>query len=308
MDAVKIRNVYTYTLACKEIIRERKGVVFSYGSSEKWAEAAPLPGRSHESLEDVLHALSRLHKGEPSHLPASLAFALDTLDLPALAAPVEICRLLAGTPQQILQDAKRLQSEGATCVKVKVSGLPIQEAAVLAQELKNMFQLRIDTNRSWTLEEALLFADHFSEEEIEFFEEPLQNPRELAFFPLPFALDESLLEPSIESLLHLPNLRTLVLKPTLLGGKKACLQWIARCRKLGLEWVISSAFESGIGTLQLARLLAVLPSCGTLAGLDSYSFLAEDLLETPLELYGGLLNLPKSLAIKSQFLSLNGVL
>ncbi len=298
MDAM-IGNIYTYTLPCKEILRERKGIVFTYGPSAKWAEASPLPGRSHDTFEEVLEVLGQLRRDIPKTLPPSLAFALDTHDLLGFSSPLPICRLLAGSSEKIIEDAKRLHLEGATYVKVKVTGLPIGEAVALVQELQRMFRVRIDANRSWSLEEAYNFTEHFSIDDIEFFEEPLQNPSELAFFPLPFALDESLLEPSIEPLLSLPNLHTLVLKPTLLGGKAGCLYWIQRCMELKLQWVISSAFESGIGILQLARLLASLPPCSAPAGLDSYSFLAEDLLETPLEFYGGTLKVPENFHVQN---------
>lgn len=301
LDAVKINRVFTYTLPCKAIFQERKVVLFSYfdkTGNEQWAEAAPLPGRSRETCEDVLQAIDHLSKAEPCpFIPFSLRFAMDAPHLPPLAGPVEICRLLVGNPKQILHNAEQLHREGTSCVKVKVTGLPIEEAVSVVKELKKHFRLRIDANRSWSLQEGLTFARHFSKEDeaIEFFEEPLASPQDLKNFPLPIALDESLLEPPLDPLLSLPNLRALVLKPSVFGGKEECLHWIATCRDHNLKWVISSAFESGIGTLQLARLHSVLPSCGCLPGFDSYSYIKKDLLATPLVLKGGMLIPPKSL-------------
>lgn len=304
LDAVKINRVFTCTLPCKEIFRERKVVLFSFFDkmgNEQWAEAAPLPGRNRETCDDVLQAIDHLSKAEPCpFIPPSLRFALDAPHLPPLTGPVEICRLLVGTPQQILKKAEKLHREGASCVKVKVTGLPIEEAASLVKELKKHFRLRIDANRCWSLQEGLAFARHFSKEDeaIEYFEEPLASPQDLKNFPLPFALDESLLEPPLDPLLSLPNLRALILKPSVFGGKEECLHWITTCRDHNLKWVISSAFESGIGTLQLARLYSALPSCGSLPGFDSYSYIEQDLLAIPLELRGGSLIPPKSIALR----------
>ena len=135
--------------------------------------------------------------------------------------PLEICRLLAGSAKQILKKAEQLYHEGTKSVKVKVSNFSIQEAVALVEDLKQLFRLRIDANRKWELQDALNFCSHFGENEIEFFEEPLRNSIELHSFPLPFALDESLIESPqlLEQLLQIPNLHTLVIKPSVLGGK-----------------------------------------------------------------------------------------
>lgn len=301
---MKIHRVITCNLPCKEVLRERKVVLFSFldkENKEHWAEAAPLPGRNRETCEDVVQAIDHLIKAEPCpFIPPSLRFALDAPLLPPLQHPLEICRLLVGTPKQILKTAEELHREETKCVKVKVTGLPLPEAIALVKELKKIFKLRIDANRSWSLKEALEFARHFSkdDESIEYFEEPLANPRELGAFPLPIALDESLLEPPLDPLLRLPNLYALAIKPTVFGGKEACMHWIDTCREHNIKWVICSAFESGVGILQLARLFSTLPSSGCLPGFDTYSYLEQDLLAEALVLKGGKLFPPKSSALR----------
>ncbi len=307
VDAVKIQNIFTATLPCSAILSKREIVVFTYLDhlkQEQWAEASPLPGRSQETIQDVLDALNRFSKGISAPLPPSLQFALDTTLLPPFEKPLKICRLLSGTPQQILKIAERLYQEGATHVKVKVADIKIQESVALIKELKHFFRLRIDSNRSWGMEEAKVIMHNFSPEDpsIEFFEEPLRIPHELRNFPLPIALDESLAEKSIDHFLSFPMLRALVIKPSLLGGIAACEQWMSICQQRHLQYVWSSAFESGIGILQLARLAAQYPSSNSPPGFDSYSFLSQDLLATPLLLHGGTLTPPEQLVMRRNLL------
>lgn len=294
----RIEQIFTATLTCKANFPDRKVILFSCTDTQgnvTWAEASPLAGRNRETPEDVLDALHKMQAGEPLAMrPPSLDFALDTLDLPPLTSSLPICRLLCGSPKEILEKATLLAEEGATSVKVKIANVSLNDAISLIKELKKLFQLRIDVNKRWTLEQSLEFARHFSPDDpsIAYFEEPLKNFRELEAFPLPFALDESLTQPYAEEAFGFKNLRALVLKPTVLGGINACLHWINLCKKHNRQWVIGSAFESGIGTIQLAKFSMCLPS-PLLPGLDSYSYLERDLLVTPLKLHGSQL-LPSS--------------
>jgi len=303
---VKIGRVFTCALPCKEVFHTKMVVIFSFldaQGKETWAEASPLPARSRETFDEVIDALSALKQGKTlSHIPSSLQFAMDATTLPPLDKPIPISRLLAGSPKQILETAEKLHREGTTCVKVKITGLDIQEEISLLKELKKNFTLRIDANRSLSLQEAMTFASHFdpADPSIEYFEEPLRFPLELNKFPLPFALDESLIEPHLELLLTFANLRALVLKPSVIGGRAACLEWMQR--RPDLKCVLSSAFESGIGILQLARLYTSLPSLANYPGLDSYSYLEEDVLQIPLELRGGFLIPPKDFAVRETML------
>ena len=69
--------------------------------------------------------------------------------------------------------------------------------------------------------------------------------------PIPIALDEELI--GIHSLVDKQNLleeiqpQYIILKPSLIGGVKACQEWIALAHKNNIEWWITSALESNIG-------------------------------------------------------------
>jgi O-succinylbenzoate synthase len=75
-----------------------------------------------------------------------------------------------------------------------------------------------------------------------------------------------------------------VLKPTLLGGISRTLRAAGRAHRLGVTPVISSAYESGVGTAALVALAAGIGDRPVAAGLDTYRMMAEDVLETPLNL------------------------
>jgi O-succinylbenzoate synthase len=75
-----------------------------------------------------------------------------------------------------------------------------------------------------------------------------------------------------------------VLKPTLLGGISRTLRAAGRAHRLGVTPVISSAYESGVGTAALVALAAGIGDRPVAAGLDTYHMMAEDVLETPLNL------------------------
>ncbi len=75
-----------------------------------------------------------------------------------------------------------------------------------------------------------------------------------------------------------------VLKPTLLGGISRTLRMAERALRLGVTPVVSSAYESGVGTAALVALAAGIGDRPVPAGLDTYRAMAEDVLETPLNL------------------------
>jgi O-succinylbenzoate synthase len=75
-----------------------------------------------------------------------------------------------------------------------------------------------------------------------------------------------------------------VLKPTLLGGISNTLRMAGRALRLGMTPVVSSAYESGVGTAALVALAAGIGDHPVPAGLDTYRALANDVLDTPLGL------------------------
>ena len=76
--------------------------------------------------------------------------------------------------------------------------------------------------------------------------------------------------------------RAVVLKPTLLGGLSRALDLAEGAKAMGMKAVISSSYESGVGTGALVALAAMVGE--EPAGLDTYRRLGEDVIEVPLDL------------------------
>jgi O-succinylbenzoate synthase len=246
-------------------------------------------------------------EGDAGEQPASVAYglALAAWQLRAMAegttpahllapAPrpaVSLSGLLLGTPEEVLAGARRLRQEGYVAVKLKVGRRSVREEAGLVRALGEVLapavRLRLDANRAWTPAQAAAFAAETAGCRVEYVEEPLADPAGLPAFAarhdLPVALDETLVGMPPEHLADHAYARAVVLKPTLLGAS-ACLRIARQAPALGMQAVLSSAFESGVGLGGLLGLAAALGGDDTPAGLDTYRWLADDVLHPRLDL------------------------
>jgi len=97
------------------------------------------------------------------------------------------------------------------------------------------------------------------------------------------ALDESLVEIEPEKVEETFAV-AFVLKPTLLGGLSRTLRVAGRALRLSVTPVVSSAYESGVGTAALVALAAGIGERPVPIGLDTHRTMVGDVLETPLNL------------------------
>ena len=281
-------RAYLYRLPLKDA-GSREGILLRQGNC--WGDAAPLPGWSRETLDEVQACLSR---GEDL-VPASLRFALETIEenWTPQRQKVPLNALLDGAENEILAGALRAYREGCRCLKIKTSGVDVARLPDLLNEITRetggLCQLRLDPNRSWSFDESLRLAEKLSHLPIEYFEEPLADssrlPELIARSACPIALDETLREISPGELARFQGAAALVLKPTLMGGITCCREFAREGEKLGMVSVVSAAYESGVGIHALGRFAASLPLISA-AGLDTYSRLASDVLVARLDLSG----------------------
>jgi O-succinylbenzoate synthase len=262
------------------------------GGRSFWGEASPLPEFSRESLEDArrrlegaMAKLSRagrhrrgaaavsasLSPGSPSveFALASAFVGLDEADgerLDPYGAPdhsVAVCGLLSGGRDEVLSDAARLRKDGYEAVKLKVGRGGVEDDAALVGEVREILggdvSLRLDANRAWSFEEAGRFGRLVAEAGIEFVEEPLEGAERLRELSettgLPVALDESLVDMDYEEAKGHEYARAFVLKPTVIGFSRSA-SFASAAKKLGARAIISSSYESGVGTLGLLRIAA----------------------------------------------------
>ncbi|HEX9879363.1 MAG TPA: o-succinylbenzoate synthase [Candidatus Binatia bacterium] len=224
----------------------------------------------------------------------------DTTDRPGQGPSntVLLNGLLTGDGARILRQAGFMVEAGYSAVKMKVGDKSMEEDIRLTLKVREAIGprtgLRLDANRAWNLDQALEFARGVNGSAVEYIEEPLAKVSDLIKYTdachLPVALDETLLEFPPEHWEGFPAVKAIVLKPTLLGGLHRTLALARRARRLGILPVVSSTFESGIGILGLAR-LAALACAGTPAGLDTYRWLASDVIRPRIETTDGRIDL-----------------
>jgi len=255
-------------------------------------EAAPLPGVSPDTLEDAERAVAAFSL-ETLALPAAPAarFALETalLALEAQRAGTTIARLLGGTTDALpcavvvdtLDAARAAIAAGATVLKLKVG--PGLDVAWIAAVAALGVRLRLDANGAWSLDEARAHLAALAGLPIDFVEEPCRDARAL----LPglvgrlepagaIALDESLVgDHAID-----PRLAAVILKPTLLGGLRACLALAAAARAAGVPAIVTHALEGPIGTAACAELALALGGAHA-AGLAPHAGIAGWALAVP---------------------------
>ena len=218
--------------------------------------------------------------------------ALAELVAPRPRPMVPVNALISGSPDKAFEGARRARRAGYEAVKLKLGGRAVEEdvqlVRALNEELGDAVALRLDANRAWTLEVAERFVCAAANLRFEYVEEPLADPTLLGAFArdyeVPVALDESLAGMEPEALEDHGYARAVVLKPTLLGGISRTLRFAGLASRLGMQTVISSAYETGVGTAALVALAAGVDDEEAPAGLDTYRRLSTDVLRVPLDL------------------------
>ena len=286
-----------------------------------WGDVAPLPGFSRETIDAAeleLTAWAERLRGveynppgdsleswlecEPVRVPsAAVRFGLETAlacvsrrlvdgtaaELTSFDGTVPVNGLLAGSREEVLADAAQLRDAGSRAAKLKVGGRPVVEDVELTRVVRDTIgdgvALRLDANRSWTLEQAVAFGREIGDSGVEYLEEPLREPERLRELfdatGIPVALDESLLVLRPDDLEGRRDVGAVVLKPTLLGGLARAREWAARALALDIRPVVSSCFESGVGLLALAEFAWASTGDAVPAGLDTYRWLGADVVE-----------------------------
>lgn len=289
-------------------------------------DVAPLPGVSPESAAQALDAAMCLcrgvWRGESEHLDAIVSSFENTPSAPTgffmaqdmLLAKIDglsLAQQLGGQSRDTVSvnalvdwetgvnelELQRIQERGYSTVKIKVGRRNVHDDARRVRELyaalPEGIALRLDANRSWNMSDALKFAHEVRECPVEYIEEPLRNPDEIGDFAgdtgMKVALDESVLHHihHIGTLQRTQGVSAVVLKPTLLGGLANVVEFAREAHLLGMTPVVSACFESGVGIAGLAHLAAALTVEDVPVGLDTYDWLAADVLRTPLAITGG---------------------
>lgn len=250
-------------------------------------------------------------------LSASIRFALETALLQVRAAELNlsIARLInpnavntlrvngfvTGTPEEVIERSRKLQRDGYRAIKVKVGRQSLEDdintVKHVFHELDSRCRLRLDTNRSWELDDAIRFAEAVADVDLEYVEEPVKTTEQLRELlnrmrgvpqrSFPLALDESLCESAAVDVRQWSGVAALVLKPTLLGGIERTAALARDAKLMGIKAVLSSSFESSLGIAVLGQLAAACGTTGLPIGLDTVDWFVSDVLADPIGLSGG---------------------
>ncbi|MFK3660346.1 o-succinylbenzoate synthase [Scandinavium sp. NPDC088450] len=265
------------------------------GEAEGWGEISPLPGFSHETLDEAQAAtvawVNAWRQGENSALPdiPSVAFGLSCAvaelnDEMPQEADYRTAPLCTGDPDELFAVLEAMPGEKVAKVKV---GLweAVRDGMVVNLLLEAIpdLSLRLDANRAWTPLKAQQFAKYVNPDyrsRIAFIEEPCKTRDDSRAFAqetgIAIAWDESLREADFTFTAE-PGVKAVVIKPTLTGSLQKVREQVAAAHAQGLTAVISSSIESSLGLTQLARIAAWLTP-QTMPGLDTLSLMQAQLL------------------------------
>ncbi|MFV1980883.1 MAG: o-succinylbenzoate synthase [Rhodothermia bacterium] len=329
--AIRSAQIKPYRLAFSSVAAARYGPfrhgrlvgLTSASGVTGWGDAAPLPGFSMDTVEDIDQSwplvtkhLNRLggdgNDGDDGgdvfdRLPPALVFALEQALFsieaqthnrhPASLISSEYRRrigingLIDCAPEEAGKMSRALIQAGCSCIKLKVGHWPAPAGPAVISEIRRSIgpgvELRLDANRAWSLDKAVQFLDGLAESDIAYIEEPLADSADLASLAsqtsVALALDESLATIEPGGLSEWSFAGCVVVKPTILGGIRRSLEFAREASTMGMTAVVSSAFESGLATLWLVALGAS-PLFDETAGLDTGRHLESDILSPRLQL------------------------
>lgn len=191
--------------------RRRKGLILEFitGNRTYYGEAAPLPGFSKETLQQVVDMAKEKRKtflklfessnrigtinrfGQRNEIPPSLAFAIDTIAhqveahshrnslkdylFPDAPSRIPVNTLLTLSDDQPLREVRNKMNRGFQTFKFKI-GVDFNTELSTLQRIRTEFPaitIRLDANRAWKPGSAARNLQELAELDIEFCEEPL---------------------------------------------------------------------------------------------------------------------------------------
>ena len=206
-----------------------------------------------------------------------------------------------------IQDAQKAAQEallaGFKCVKLKMGRQGIQEqidrVAAVREALGPTAHLRLDANEGWDFEQASAILSRCEPFSIQYVEQPLPaaalaDMRRLrGATSIPLAADEAVsnLE-SVHQVLAAGAADILIVKPQLAGGLRAGRRIIQEALQQGLQCVVTSMLEAGVGVAGALHLAAASSEVTLECGLATLPLLEDDLLLDALPIQDGWMAVP----------------
>jgi o-succinylbenzoate synthase len=201
-----------------------------------------------------------------------------------------------------VEEARAAVAKGFGCVKLKVwsdAQATIERVAAVRQAIGPTVHLRLDANEGWSFEQAKTILRACEAFDIQYVEQPLSRhdiegmARLRSVVAVPIAADEAISDLESACLLMRSGAADiLIVKPQFARGLHMAQQIIMEATGQGVQCVLTSAMESGIGVTGVLHLAAALPQVTLECGLATLSLLEHDLLIDPLPIDGGWMAVP----------------
>lgn len=202
-----------------------------------------------------------------------------------------------GSPDFMREQVDRKVANGNKCIKLKVGAIDFMDELDLIQYIRNLAPktvIRVDANGGFPNNEVFIRLEELNKLDVHSIEQPIMPGQFEAMqlickrSPIPIALDEELIGYHEKSrkheLLKILHPQFIILKPTLLGGFRATLEWINIAQTLGIGWWLTSALESNVALNAIAQFAGEFPDNGY-QGLGTGQ-LYENNVQSPLEING----------------------
>jgi o-succinylbenzoate synthase len=246
--------------------------------------------------------------GRANHLRLAELLAEDTLigedgaRMP-VQTRVPVNAVIGGvTSEAAVSSARAARAAGFTCFKLKLpdaSPQMLERIAAIRTVIGPTARLRLDANGGWQRQQARDLLTRCAVYDIEYIEQPLpahdlEGMASLRLVsPIPLAVDEALTGlASGRRILQACAADILILKPQLAGGPRICRRIIQEARSQGVDCVITSTLETGVGVATALHLAAASPEIEHPCGLATLNLLESDLLQSGLSLHQDTLELP----------------
>lgn len=261
-----------------------------------FGECAPLAGLHRESLDEAIEALETWIDGacDVDALPPSAAFAASTacamLDGFG-AASCTSAKVAAFFPGGLAElDTRAIAAfADAPVIKLKMGRHDAREERLFLSRAFAAWpaaRFRIDGNRRLDLTACLERLDGLDASRVEYLEEPLENPQDLFELSsrtrMPVALDELVVESTLaarqlrETLSQSGCVHAWVLRMSRIGSIEAIRARADEAARLGVDVVLSTAYESSFALRVAVHLAASLPNARRAHGIGTAALLVED--------------------------------
>jgi o-succinylbenzoate synthase len=214
-----------------------------------------------------------------------------------------------GSVKETVTAAERAVDHGYECLKCKVGVRSVDADVERLRAVRNAvgdIELRGDANGAWDRAQAIRAFKAFSEIGISYVEQPLPSDaveghamlrkqvRELGGGDerVGVALDETLTQTSIESIVSEDAADVLVLKPMAVGGVDWVREIAVMAREAGMTPVVTTTIDGAYaraGAVHVAGSIPDIPACGLATG----DRLADDFVLDPVPVDEGRITVPQ---------------